>query len=404
MASVLTNTAATTALQTLRSINKNLGQVQDQISTGKKVATAKDDAAVFSITTIMKSDVSGFRAISETLALGSSTVAVARSATEAISDLLVDIKGRIVKSQEDNVDRSVIQDDIVQLRNQIVSIVNAAQFNGLNLIKGGGEVDVLASLDRAADGSVTANKISVAKQDLQTSVQALGTGADPAITAVGGTGVAAAGGTQTITLDGSVSAVDEGDGFQVGFTYNATAYSVAYVARDGDTINTVATQLQTQLDGLGITDFAFTLAPAADVTTDSAVITFTNNNATNAVTLLAETGTSGGTAGGGLGGLSSIDVSTEAGANTALTDIEGLINTAVDAAAVFGQGESRLEIQNDFVTSLIANLNNGIGALVDADLQEASARLQSLQVQQQLGIQSFSIANQAPQNILALFR
>jgi flagellin-like hook-associated protein FlgL len=49
-------------------------------------------------------------------------------------------------------------------------------------------------------------------------------------------------------------------------------------------------------------------------------------------------------------------------------------------------------------------LKNGIGAMVDADMEEASARLQALQVQQQLGIQALSIANQAPQNILSLFR
>jgi len=49
-------------------------------------------------------------------------------------------------------------------------------------------------------------------------------------------------------------------------------------------------------------------------------------------------------------------------------------------------------------------LKNGVGAMVDADMEEASARLTALQTQQQLGIQSLSIANQAPQSILSLFR
>ena len=66
--------------------------------------------------------------------------------------------------------------------------------------------------------------------------------------------------------------------------------------------------------------------------------------------------------------------------------------------------EKRLDIQNEFTNKLIDSFKAGIGALVDADLEEASARLQALQVQQQLGIQALSIANQAPQNILALFR
>ncbi|MEO1275362.1 MAG: flagellin, partial [Pseudomonadota bacterium] len=66
--------------------------------------------------------------------------------------------------------------------------------------------------------------------------------------------------------------------------------------------------------------------------------------------------------------------------------------------------ERRIDIQSDFMSSLIDSFKSGIGALVDADLEEASARLQALQVQQQLGVQALSIANQAPQNILALFR
>jgi flagellin len=56
------------------------------------------------------------------------------------------------------------------------------------------------------------------------------------------------------------------------------------------------------------------------------------------------------------------------------------------------------------VTSLVDSLKSGIGSMVDANMEEASARLQALQVQQQLATQSLSIANQAPQNILALFR
>ena len=65
---------------------------------------------------------------------------------------------------------------------------------------------------------------------------------------------------------------------------------------------------------------------------------------------------------------------------------------------------SRIATQSNFVGKLTDSLTSGIGSLVDADLEEASARLQALQVQQQLATQSLSIANQAPQNILSLFR
>jgi flagellin len=81
-----------------------------------------------------------------------------------------------------------------------------------------------------------------------------------------------------------------------------------------------------------------------------------------------------------------------------------MIQTAIDASAAFGSSEARISIQSNFISDLSDALKSGIGSLVDADMEEASARLQALQVQQQLGIQSLSIANQAPQSVLALFR
>ena len=66
--------------------------------------------------------------------------------------------------------------------------------------------------------------------------------------------------------------------------------------------------------------------------------------------------------------------------------------------------DKRVSDQADFVGKLADSLKAGIGSLVDADMEEASARLQALQTQQQLGIQSLSIANQEPSAIMSLFR
>lgn len=274
--SILTNNSAMTALANLRTVNKNLSQVQDQISTGKKIGNAKDNAAVWAVSSVIKSDVEGFKKITDSLNLGNSTVAVARGAAEQVVDLLNQVKGLVVQAQEENVDKTKIQTDITRLTEQVDSIVNAAQFNGLNLVKGTGSVDFLASLDRDSAGVVTSSTITVDRQNLETAV------------------------------------------------------------------------------------------------------------------------------GGGLEDLAGIDVTVDAAA--ALADMEALIQTGIDAAAAFGSGQKRLDIQNEFVKSLTSALESGIGALTDADLEEASARLQALQVQQQLGIQALSIANQSPQSILSLFR
>ena len=133
MSSILTNSSAMVALETLRGINKGLNQVQSEISTGKKVSNAKDNAAVYAISTVMSSDVASFDKISDSLNLGSATVGVARAASEQVVDILTEMKGLIVSAQEDNVDRTKIQTDVASLRDQIGTIVGAAQFNGLNL-------------------------------------------------------------------------------------------------------------------------------------------------------------------------------------------------------------------------------------------------------------------------------
>ncbi|EFH13719.1 flagellin [Teichococcus cervicalis] len=97
--------------------------------------------------------------------------------------------------------------------------------------------------------------------------------------------------------------------------------------------------------------------------------------------------------------------------NSSLTDYQTLLgkldsatNTVNNAAASFGTLGTRIDIQKDFLDKLVDTLTTGLGALVDADMSEEAARLQALQVQEQLGTQALSIANQAPQSILALFR
>ena len=74
------------------------------------------------------------------------------------------------------------------------------------------------------------------------------------------------------------------------------------------------------------------------------------------------------------------------------------------AATNFGSAKKRIDIQSDFVSSLMGAIDRGVASLVDADMNSESTRLQALQVQQQLGIQALSIANSSSQNILSLFR
>lgn len=426
MSSILTNTSAMVALQTLKGINSNLEKTQQEISTGKSVANARDNAAVWAISKVMESDANSFEGISSSLSLGSSTIAVARSAAEQITGLLSEVKNKIVSSQEENVDRTKIQEDIVALRDQISSIVGAAQFNGLNLlsnrqggatvaqivgntgagkgVKGSGEVSVLASLDRAANGSVTASNITAAKGDLGTQALTWGTGTDLAAAAMTGMGAVAAGASGTLTVVGdTVTAARGGNAVLAGDGYSVTgltgiAANIRYVARDGDTQTDIAKGL---IDRINYEAQKAGVSISAEL--DGTAGVKINNNTAAGITTAATLST-GGTAGGGLAVLGELDVTTNEGAAAALSAIEGLTQNAIKAASDFGTAQKRIDIQNKFVGTLVDSLKAGIGSLVDANMEEASARLQALQVQQQLGVQALSIANQAPQSILSLFR
>ncbi len=399
MSSILTNNGAMVALQTLKSINSNLGKVQSEIATGKSVASAKDNAAVWAISKTMEADVAGFTAISDSLNLGEQTVAVGRKAAESVADLLNKMTKTIVNGQNENLPRDKLQDNVVAIRDQIASIVGAAQLNGLNLVDGSQTtVNVLSSLDRNATG-VTSSNIAVTAQDLSIGTYAF----KSAFTA--GTGTTNqrdaqafnldAGGNDTITID-AAAGFAEGDRISVRIGDKEASYTVtAADAASTTPSDIVAVGLKSAIEALGVADLT------VDYDSGNAGQLTLNNNGARDLAVSAQFKNAGA---GGLGALDSIDVSTAAGAAAALASIESLRDVAIDAAAAFGSVEGRIQTQADFVSGLSNSLKSGIGGLVDADMEEASARLQALQVQQQLGVQALSIANQAPQSLLSLFR
>jgi flagellin len=98
------------------------------------------------------------------------------------------------------------------------------------------------------------------------------------------------------------------------------------------------------------------------------------------------------------------DLSTAALAATSRDQVVASLTFLNSELARLGASAKRVENHSIFVSKLQDAITGGIGNLVDADLASESARLQSLQVKQQLGTQALSIANQAPQTILSLFR
>ena len=404
MSSILTNNGAMVALQTLQSINKNLGMTQSEISTGKSVATAKDNSAVWAISKVMESDVAGFKSISDSLSLGESTVATGRATAEGITDILREIKDKVTGAQGENVDRAKLQQDIKSLTGQIESMVGAAQFNGQNLIDGSAKtsVKVLSSLDRASDGSVKASNIGVTSANLSTKAGTTGvTGFTPVTS-----GALATGANLTVTGALFADAANATTGTKAIAKEDIAAGATPAALVAGDTITRKVGDVEASYriqvgDNIAAVNKGMANALKASgvaVTYDEGAGTITYNGPATTSESNASRGR------GDMFGLSTIDVTTDKGASKALAELEGMIQKSINVGASLGSSEKRISIQNDFVSKLTDSLKSGIGSLVDANMEEASARLQALQVQQQLATQSLSIANQAPQSILSLFR
>jgi flagellin len=273
--SVQTNSAALVALQNLNKTASDLQSAQNIISTGLSINSAKDNASVWAIAQAQRADVSALSAVQSSLNRASSIAQVAQTAGQSVSDLLNQIKQKVVNAQDPSLDansRAAINTDFQSLLRQIVDVVNNASFDGANILNGSlsGDISFLANADA----------------------------------------------TSFITL------------------------SVKDMSLGGSLITMAST------DSIG--------------------------------TLTA--------------------------AQTVLGEINASISNVNSALGDIGAQAKQIDSHNIFVGKLSDVLTEGISNLVDADMAKESAKLQALQVQQQLGVQALSIANTTPQIVLSLFK
>lgn len=194
--SVNTNMGAMIALQNLNATASSLQTSQNRISTGMRVGSAKDDGATWAIAQNMRSNVGALDSVKDSLSRASSAVDVAVSAGEQVSDLLSQMKAKAVAASDVNVDangRAAMNEDFKSFRDQITRIVNAADFNGSNMVKAGGAT---ISAMGSADGT---SKVTVAAQSL-----ALG-GTNVTVSATASIGTATAAAALITTLGTSIS-------------------------------------------------------------------------------------------------------------------------------------------------------------------------------------------------------
>jgi len=273
--SIQTNKAAMIALQNLNSTTGSLQDTQTKIGTGLRISSAKDNSAIWAIAQDQRADLGGLAAVKMGLDRAQSIGETALTAGKSISELLVQMKEKVVAAQDQSltsISRQALDTDFKQLLKQITQVVRDAAFDGAKLLDNSlpGGLGFLAD----ADGSST---ITLSNQDMRL-------------------------GQSIITL-----------------------------------------------------------------TTAASILSLTN-------------------------------------AQTSLSLLNASIDNVSLALAEMGAQVKQLENHNTFVGKLSDSVEAGVGNLVDADLARESARLQALNVQQQLGAQALSIANQSPQIILPLFR
>ena len=410
MASVLTNINAMSALQTLRSISSNMEDTQSRISSGMRVGSASDNAAYWSIATTMRSDNASLSAVQDAIGLGAAKVDTASAGMEAVIDVVKQIKNKLVTAQESSADKTKIQGEVKQLQEQLKGIVDSASFSGENWLKGDLSTtttkSVVGSFVREG-GTVSVKTIGYTLDASKVLVDTRATGTKTGILDSVYTGLNA----NTVTVDinkggvitqASVRAYSTDELLSLGAKVDGANSNVAvgggaaYVKVNGSWVKgTVVADASitssTPIAGKFAAGYTALEAGAVAAAGDAIIVDETNSGA-GAVNLTQSVLT--------------MDVSamTLTDVGSYLKGVEKALTSLTSAAAELGSISMRIGLQEDFASKLSNALDKGIGRLVDADMNEESTKLKALQTQQQLAIQSLSIANSDSQNILTLFR
>jgi flagellin len=433
MSSINTNVTAMAAIRSLTMINNNMAKTQAAVESGLRINKANDDPAVFAIAQGMRADLKGLTAVTDGLAFGKATLTVARDAATKISNELNKLKQTVTQGQQQGLDKATINAQVENLLNNMRSFAETATFNGVNLLNNSASGDRELRVLR----DITGNTINVANQEIITETDSL-LGLDDLEVDQGG--VRLTFNADVDFADGDAVAVRLGDTEYV-FEFNdssdatlsaqasANRVVIAVDIEDGSALSPAA-ELGRLVDAMRANGIG------ARVNSDGTLDIFGGNITRVGFNVQGTTAAQGGlekvTTNGVVtwnaytnyavdsgdlttAGDSSANIATIGGSfdttNNAWTNASSAIATVDEAirrvnaiVAELGARLSQVEGQQEFTKQLTDSLKEGLGALVDADLAEESARLTSLQTKQQLAIQSLSIANQQGQALLGLFR
>jgi len=166
MTSIMTNNSAMSALQTLRSINSDMESTQSRISSGYRVNSAADNSAYWSIATTMRSDNQALSTVKDALGLGAAKVDTAYTGMNSAIEVVSEIKNKLLAAKEPGVDKTKINKEITELKNQLTSIAESASFSGENWLQNettaaAGTKSIVGGFNRDASGQVSITTLDV---------------------------------------------------------------------------------------------------------------------------------------------------------------------------------------------------------------------------------------------------
>lgn len=177
--SINTNTGALIALQNLTKNSSELQMTQNRVSTGLRVASAKDDGAIFAIAQGQRANLGSLNAVKDSLNRGISTADVAISTGETVQGMLIQLKEKALASSDSSIDataRTALNADFVAIRDAITKTLANATFNGVNLTNAANNIEVLGNASGAQ-----ANKLTVLAENMSLAGSIVTLGAADAI-------------------------------------------------------------------------------------------------------------------------------------------------------------------------------------------------------------------------------
>jgi flagellin len=393
MSVINTNVKALTAQNAMAVNGRNLSKAMEQLSTGKRINSAADDAAGLAISSKMTSQVRGLDMAVRNANDSISLLQTAEGAMVEVTNMLQRMREVSVQSANDTntaEDRSYLDLEFQQLKGEIDRVINNTQWNGVNVLDtsftnnttaGKFTFQVGANADQTIDHTISVF-------GLGTPDGAVGTTAIVAGTAVSATAATAA--VNTLTLAGTYAA---GDVITVNLNENMFRFTVT---SDALTTTAVADAMVTALNAKFSDDF--TVAATTDGILDIKRAAVADTTTGNSFTLTAKASD------GEWDDIASLEIGTQTNANTAITTLDVALTSVNDARAALGSVINRLTYAADNLANVSQNTSASRSRVMDTDYAKATTDLAKSQIIQQAATAMLAQANQQPSAVLSLLQ